>query len=50
MGHASIQTTIDRYGHVMTVENYSEVGVRMDSKIYGEPNKVVEPMEVTNKK
>ena len=34
LGHASIQTTIDRYGHLMPLKNYMGVGVRLDEKIF----------------
>ena len=34
LGHASIQTTIDRYGHLMPLKNYMGVGKRLDEKIF----------------
>ncbi|MCD4781731.1 MAG: site-specific integrase [Candidatus Omnitrophica bacterium] len=34
LGHASIQTTIDRYGHLMPLKNYEGVGLRLDQKIF----------------
>ena len=34
MGHASIQTTIDRYGHLMTSRNEG-VGDRLDNQVFG---------------
>ena len=34
LGHASIQTTLDRYGHLMPLKNYAGVGVRLDEKIF----------------
>ena len=36
LGHASIQTTIDRYGHLLPLKNYSDVGRRLDDKIFSE--------------
>ncbi len=36
LGHGSIQTTIDRYGHLMPLKNYSNVGLRIDSKVFVE--------------
>ena len=35
LGHASIQTTIDRYGHLMPIKHYSNVGSRMDESVFG---------------
>ena len=37
LGHASIQTTIDRYGHLLPV-NHGAVGERMDQYIFGNPS------------
>ena len=34
LGHASIQTTLDRYGHLMPLKNYAGVGVRLDEKVF----------------
>ena len=31
---ASIQTTIDRYGHMMRLGHYADVGVRLDEKVF----------------
>lgn len=35
LGHASIQTTLDRYGHLLPLKNYIGVGKRrLDEKIF----------------
>ena len=34
LGHASIQTTIDRYGHLMPISKYNGVGARLDEKVF----------------
>lgn len=36
LGHASIQTTMDRYVHLMPVDKYNGAGVRLDEKVFGE--------------
>lgn len=35
LGHASIQTTFDRYGHLLPVKG-EEVGLRLDTTVFGE--------------
>jgi len=37
MGHASAQITLDRYGHLMPLENYSNVGIQLDEQIENTP-------------
>jgi len=34
LGHASIQTTLDRYGHLLPLKNYMGVGKRLDEKVF----------------
>jgi hypothetical protein len=34
LGHASIQATLDRYGHLLPLKNYIGVGKRLDEKIF----------------
>lgn len=34
LGHASIQTTFDRYGHLLPVKG-DEVGLRLDATVFG---------------
>ena len=34
LGHASCQTTLDRYGHIMPI-NYRGVGERLDANVFG---------------
>ncbi len=50
LGHASIQTTIDRYGHLMPLKNYMGVGVRLDEKIFASNDEVEEAEDVESKR
>ncbi len=38
LGHASVQTTLDRYGHLLPVDHVA-VGSRVDLQVFGESNK-----------
>ena len=38
LGHASIQTTFDRYGHLLPLKGH-EVGLRLDATVFGEADK-----------
>lgn len=50
LGHASIQATIDRYGHMMHLGHYSNVGARLDEKVFApqEPAKAEESVVKKN--
>jgi integrase len=41
LGHASIQTTFDRYGHLLPVKG-DEVGLRLDATVFGGSKEVVQ--------
>jgi hypothetical protein len=38
LGHASIQTTMDRYGHLFRYD-YEKAGEKIDHTIFGQSNK-----------
>jgi len=40
LGHASIQTTMDRYGHILPNANHG-VGERLDKSVFGEAERLV---------
>jgi len=49
LGHASIQTTMDRYGHILPNTNRG-VGERLDRLVFGEvDNQLIESEKLTNK-
>ncbi len=50
LGHASIQTTIDRYGHLMPLKNYEGVGLRLDEKVFASKEDDKADEGVMNKK
>jgi integrase len=45
MGHASIQTTIDRYGHLLPVDKKG-VGLKLDGQVFCKEYKIVEEPKV----
>lgn len=42
LGHASIQTTMDRYGHLLPV-NYVDVGSKLDKLVFSTDHRVANP-------
>ena len=46
LGHASIQTTIDRYGHILPNTHHG-VGERLDRQVFGFESPEISPLEQT---
>ena len=45
LGHASIQTTMDRYGHLLPVDRVG-VGTRLDKLVFSENKQSIEPYQM----